>query len=377
MFKRILHWASTNLVIVAVSIALVVSMTFVPPSRAYFGYIHYKVIGVLFALMLVCDYFEHVGLLGKIGNLFIHRLHAARSVTLAMVVLSYVGSMFLTNNVAILAFVPLAIKLFRGHNDERLLPTVIVLICIAANLGSIWTPFGKSENLYIFHHYGLSAGSYLQIIAPWGVLTLAVIILACLTTPKLDVCFHIFQQPLSTIKLTIWYGILFVFCVISVFDLVPWQAALAAVVVSTLIFDRGLFRSAEYNLIVTYVLFFLFIGNIEQIPQVSTFLNHLLSYDPFLITVAVCQCLSNVTGGILLPSFTTDVEAILAGVNFGSIGTPIASLSILIGVRLYIRAVGNQGRKAFWKYYFIYNGAVLAVLCLVYEAAHWIGRLII
>jgi Na+/H+ antiporter NhaD/arsenite permease-like protein len=376
MFKKILRWASSNLVIVAVTLALIVSMTFIPPSRAYFGYIHYKVVGVLFSLMLVCDYFEHVGLLGKIGNIFIHRLHAARFVTLAMVILSYAGSMLLTNNVAILAFVPLAIKLFQGHSDERLLPTVIVLICIAANLGSIWTPFGKSENLYMFHYYGLTAASYLRMIAPWGLLTLAVVVAACFTLPGLDVCFHIFQQPLTTVKLTVWYGILFLFCVLSVFDLVPWQAALAAVVISTLIFDRGLFRTAEYNLIATYVLFFLFIGNIEQIPQVSVFLQHLLSFDPFLITVLVCQCLSNVTGGILLPSFSGDAQALLAGVNFGSIGTPIASLSILIGVRLYVRAAGNQGRKAFWKYYFLYNGVILAVLCLTYEAVHWMSRLI-
>ena len=376
MLRRFLHWASGNLVIVVVAAAFMVSMFFIPPSVDYFGYIHYKVIGLLFSLMLVCDYFERVGLLGKIGNIFIHRMHAARSVTLAIVLLSYMGSMFLTNNVAILAFVPLAIKLFQGHNDERLLPTVIVLICIAANLGSIWTPFGKSENLYMFHYYGLDAASYLKTVAPWGILTVAVIVAACFTAPRLDVCFHIFQQPLERVPLTLWYVALFGVCILSVFNVVPWQMALAAVVISTFIFDRSLFKTAEYNLIATYVLFFLFIGNIEQIPQVSSFLSQLLGLDPFFITVLVCQCLSNVTGGILLPSFTTDVGAVLTGVNFGSIGSPVASLSILIGVHLYVRAAGREGRTVFWKYYGIYNAAILALLCLTYEAVHFLGAVL-
>lgn len=338
------------------------SAIFVPPSAEYLTYPDYRVLALLFCLMLVVAGMQSIGVFKYLGHLLLKKAASTRQLVLLLTALCFFSSMFITNDVALITFVPFAIMVLTMSGQNRLLTPVIVLQTIAANLGSMLTPVGNPQNLYLYSTYSLSMGTFLSYMLPLTVLSA---LLLCLSV------FLLKKEPLNSLKtqlpaapapgkLAVWL-LLFLICLLCVVRVLTWPVMLAAIMITVFFLNRSLFKKADYFLLLTFVCFFLFIGNMERIPVIADFLRTFIRGRELLLGVLSSQCISNVPAAILLSGFTDGARPLLYGVNIGGLGTLIASLASLISYRLYSAEKG-AAKGAYLKSFTLYNLLFLAVL---------------
>lgn len=347
------------------------SMFFIPPDAGYLGYPDYRVLALLFCLMLVIAGLQDIGLFRYLGLWFLAKIHNTGELGLLLVALCFFGSMFITNDVALITFVPFAVMILTMAGQRRMLIPVVVLQTIGANLGSMLTPIGNPQNLYLYTAFDLPMGTFLGYMLPLAALSLLLLVIAVLLTGR---------EPLSVAsleraelpnrrKLTV-YLLLFLVCLACVLRLLSWPVMLGILILSVFFTDRELFGKVDYFLLLTFVCFFLFIGNVERIPAVSSLLRELIGGRELPAGVLLSQVISNVPAAILLSGFTDNARPLLYGVNVGGLGTLIASLASIISYRLY----GNSedaDKGAYLKVFTLYNVIFLAVL---YAAAAFLTR---
>lgn len=330
-------------VLVVSALCALVSMLFVPPSAGYGEYIDWKVLGMLFCLMAVVAGLQHCLFFDLLANRLLHACAGARTLRLVLILLPFFSSMFITNDVALITFVPFAVSVLTMVGRERELIYVIVLQTIAANLGSMATPVGNPQSLFLYHHFELSIGSYFAMLLPLVAAGLAGLVLAALL-PKnapIQVSFdwHVkLEQP----KMLALYGALFALCMLSVLHLLDYRMVLLVVILALMIFDRGLFQHVDYGLLLTFVCFFIFSGNLGSIPAVRDWLAGLLEKNALLTGALASQVVSNVPAAVLLAGFTDNARGLLIGTNVGGLGTLIASLASLISFKYYLRSPGAK-----------------------------------
>ena len=263
------------------------------------------------------------------------RAKSTRTMGLLLVLLAFFSSMLITNDVALLTFVPFAVILLRMTGRKQDLIRVVVLQTAAANLGSMLTPVGNPQNLFLYAHYGFSTGEFFQITLPvWGI-ALALLALLCLTLPRVSLRPMLGERKQTDGKALTVYLLLFALCLLTVFRLVPWPVMLGLTAAVLLIFDRRMLLRADGFLLLTFVAFFIFAGNLARLPAVDRLLRGLLSGREYWVSLLTCQVISNVPAALLLSGFTDSGRELLLGTNIGGLGTPIASLASLIGLRLY------------------------------------------
>lgn len=358
----ILAFLKKETVLCAAAFLALVSVFFVPPDRAYLEYPDFRVLALLFCLMLVVAGFQKMGLFGYLGSRLLSGTHNTRQMNLLLVALCFFSSMFITNDVALLTFVPFAVMALTMAKQQHLIVPVVALQTVAANLGSMLTPVGNPQNLYLYTRYDLDMGTFLIWMLPLTILSLVLLTAAVLLLGSQKLLLEETEKAaVPEKKKLLLYSLLFLVCLACVLRLLPWQAMLGILILAVLVTDRKLFGSVDYFLLLTFVCFFVFIGNAGRIPAVSSLLRSLIRGRELPVGAALSQVISNVPAAILLSGFTENVRPLLYGVNIGGLGTLIASLASVISYRLY----GNSenARKGYYlKIFTMYNIVFLAVL---------------
>lgn len=331
-------------------VCAVISMFFAPPSAAYLGYIDTRVLILLFCLMAVVSGMQKYGVFDLLAQKLLAGRHALRTIVLFLTLLPFFTSMAITNDVALITFVPFAILVLGLVGQRALLIPVIVLQTVAANLGSMVTPVGNPQNLFLYASYELSAGQFFGVVLPFALVSLVGVagLALCRKSCILQVSFAEPKQITDGKRVT-FFGVLFILCLLTVFHVLPDLALLGLVCLSLLLIDRDIFRRIDYGLLLTFVCFFLFAGNIGSLGGVRTSLQNIVGSSPLLASLAASQIISNVPAAVLLRSFTENWQALLLGVNIGGLGTPIASLASLISFRFYAHTPeAKPGRYLVW-----------------------------
>lgn len=331
-------------------VCAVISMFFAPPSSAYLDYIDTRVLILLFCLMAVVSGMQKYGVFDLLAQKLLAGRHALRTIVLLLTLLPFFASMAITNDVALITFVPFAILVLGLVGQRALLIPVIVLQTVAANLGSMVTPVGNPQNLFLYASYELSAGQFFGVVLPFALISLVGVaaLALCRKSCILQVSFAEPKQITDSKRVT-FFGVLFILCLLTVFHVLPDLALLGLVCLSLLLIDRDIFRRIDYGLLLTFVCFFLFAGNIGSLDSVRTSLQNIVGSSPLLASLAASQIISNVPAAVLLRSFTENWQALLLGVNIGGLGTPIASLASLISFRFYAHTPeAKPGRYLAW-----------------------------
>ena len=350
-------------VLVIAAVAAAVSCLLVPPDAAYLGYIDFRTLALLYALMLVVAGLRNAGAFAYLAHVVCLRAKTARGMGALLVAVTFFTSMLITNDVALLTFVPFAVVLLGMTGRQHDLILVVALQTVAANLGSMLTPVGNPQNLYLYSYYNLGAADFFRITAPVWALSLLLTLALTLLLPRAPLHVELGEEP-GVRKRQLWlYLALFAVCLLSVFRLLPWPVMLGIVVAALLLFDRKNLLSADFCLLLTFVAFFVFAGNLARLEAVDALLRRLLAGREYLTALLASQVISNVPAALLLSGFTDNARALLLGVDVGGLGTPIASLASLISLKLYCRSPGAHAGR-YLLLFTLVNLALLALLSL-------------
>ena len=355
------NFIKSQVVLCAALLLAVISAFFVAPSAEYFEYVDWDTLALLFALMAVMKGFQSAGLFSFLANKLLMRANTSRKLMFVLVFLPFFLSMLITNDVSLITFVPFGIIVFRSAGLEKRMIPLVVLQTLAANLGSMLTPMGNPQKLYLYNSSGMTFGSMMLIMLPYVVLSglgLACVLCAFRSEPVQ------FAQTDSTLGgkfALIWPAVFFAVCILGLFDIVPSLIIAAVVLVFLLIFDRKTLTKIDYSLIGTFIALFIFIGNMKNIEAFRSFLSSVIVGNEEIVAVLSSQVISNVPAALLLSGFSTEWEALIVGCNIGGLGTLIASMASLISYKALARDYPEK-RGKYLLQFTLYNVAFLAVL---------------
>ncbi|HEX3076350.1 MAG TPA: SLC13 family permease [Lachnospiraceae bacterium] len=366
--KRLKNFIKKETVLVIASVLAILSAFAVPPSEKYIKYIDLRVLALLLCLMLVVAGFQSIGLFENLIMRLLRFTKTTRILYLVLVFLCFFTSMLITNDVALITFVPFAILTLQKVHKDHYLILIIVLQTIAANLGSMLTPLGNPQNLYLYSVSGMSLGSFLRTMGPATGFSL-LLILTTLLFLRNDVIQPEDIEPqrnqlgkgIQDHKALLLYSVLFLLCLGTVLHIIFYGVTLAIVICCILLYNRQLLWKADYSLLLTFVAFFIFIGNLGNLSSISHLLEDTVSNRELYVGVGLSQVVSNVPAAILLSGFTDNYRQLLLGVNLGGLGTLIASMASLISFRFYSNCDG--ARKG--RYLLIFTGLNLLYLALL------------
>lgn len=358
-----------EIVFSAALLLAVLSSLFVPVSAKYVDYLDYRVLSLLFCLMFLVAGFRKQGVFRFLGRILVNRAGNPMQIEMILVFLCFFFSMLITNDVALITFVPFTIEILKRIQKEDQLIPVIVLQTIAANLGSMLTPIGNPQNLYLYSVSSYSFGDFIRIMLPltalsFGMLFAVMTFRGWKTRKEVlrEAALHEEDIPMDKKKL-ILLCMLFGICMGTVLRVLPYGISLTVVILAGIFWFRDLFSKVDYFLLGTFAGFFIFVGNVQRIPAVSDLISRMIQGREFLLSVLCSQIISNVPATMLLSGFTTQYRELLLGVNTGGLGTLIASLASLISYKFYASQEGAQKRK-YMKVFSLYNVAFLLVLCM-------------
>ena len=343
MMERIKSFIKKETVLCIAALCAVGTMFLVPPDAEYLHYIDWRVLCLLLCLMAVVAGFKSLGAFDWLTYQLLRRIQSGRVLGVTLVLLPFFCSMLVTNDVALIVFVPFTLALLEGLGCGSAMVPVIVLQTVAANLGSMATPVGNPQNLYLYAAYELSAGEFFSVVLPLTIVSGAALTLAALPIlpRKLPEQKLREERIASTGKLVV-YTALFGLCLLTVFRMVDYPITTLVVVAALFLTDRKLLKEIDLMLLLTFVCFFVVSENLGRVEMVREFLQKLLSRSTLLTAVGASQVISNVPAAVLLSAFTEEWRELLAGVNIGGLGTPIASLASLITMKLYMRWPGAK-----------------------------------
>lgn len=374
--EKVLGFMKKEAVLCAALLLALLSSCIVPPDRGYGEYIDVRTLAILFCLMCVMAGLQKIGVFEWIARGLLGKVKSARSLVLVLMLLSFFSSMLITNDVALITFVPFTFTVLAmtgGETGQRLALPLVAMQTIAANLGSMLTPIGNPQNLYLYGRVGMSLGSFLGLMLPYAAVSLLLLLAwgvflggSCADGGKPPAeefqgweAGHLREK---TNMSSLWiYLALFLLCLLTVAHVLPWQAVLGIVLAAVLLTDRKLLAKVDYPLLLTFVGFFVFIGNVGRIPAFRDFLQNAVAGREVVAGVAASQVISNVPAALLLSGFTEDYGRLLVGVNLGGLGTLIASMASLISYK-YVAKEESAGKGAYLAVFTVSNLCFLAAL---------------
>ena len=313
------------------------TMILVPPSAEYIEYIDFRVLCLLFSLMAVVAGLNNVGAFKWLTFKLLNSIKNGRALGITLVLLPFFASMFITNDVALIVFVPFTLGLLTQLGCQKSIVPMIVLQTVAANLGSMATPVGNPQNLFLYSTYNLSFGEFTSVVLPLVIISFVFLaVFSIPVMPKELPDAKIKKENISNAVHLAVYVIMFALCLLTVLRIVPYYITTAIICVVLLAMNRKLFKEIDYILLLTFVCFFIISENLGKTEAVRDFLQVLLSKNTLLTSVGTSQIISNVPAAVLLSGFTDNWKNLLQGVNIGGLGTPIASLASLITLKLYM-----------------------------------------
>ena len=351
--RRILSFIRREIVFCIAAACALISAFFVPPSRAYISYIDWDTLFILFALMSVIAALRDCGVFDMMAYVLCGHIHKSRILCAVLIMLCFFTSMLITNDVALLTFVPFSLALLGTATSGSVVMLTVVLETVAANTGSMLTPLGNPQNLFLFSKMGISLGHFMFIILIYSAISFALLFISLRFIPDMhlsvagvfvpeDVNASVKEKGTGGQKVRlpkhtheVIYAALFVLCLLCVLRIVPKWIAAAAVFTVLVILNRNVLKSVDYMLLLTFSAFFIFTGNIAEIPSIRIFLEEAVSGHELIVSVLCSQVISNVPATLLLYPFAKDTQSLLVGVNVGGLGTLVASLASLISFKLY------------------------------------------
>jgi len=350
-----------NVVMVVAMIAAAITCLIVPPDKAYLDYFDVKTLTCLFCVLAVVCALKNINFFYMLAKKIVRVFKNARMAILALVYITFIGSMLIANDMALLTFLPLGLFVLSTTGKGKYMAFTFIMQNIAANLGGMLTPFGNPQNLYLYTKFEIPTGEFMTIMAPPFALAVALITVCCIIFVK--------PEPLSLRddKMTVPKGrtaaylALFALAIAIVFRGIPYWIGLIVIPAVLIFMDRKALKMVDYPLLLTFVFFFIFSGNMARIDAVRNLFSMLLEKSTLLFSVVSCQVISNVPSAILLSQFTQNYRELLLGVNIGGVGTLIASLASLITFREYTKQ--NKGKTVYYILLFTgFNFAFLIIL---------------
>lgn len=343
MIKQIKNYFARETVFCVAAACAVLTMFIIPPDKEYLHYIDFRVLCLLLCLMSVVAGLKTIGLFHWLTYQLLHRIHSGRALSVMLVLLPFFSSMFVTNDVALIIFIPFTLMFLDQLGCSGSIIPVTVFQTIAANLGSMATPVGNPQNLYLYAFYNMSFGGFFSVTLPLTAVSL--IVLSAVSLPLLPGKLPertLERANISSTKQLMIYLTLFVLCLLTVFKIVSYLLTTAVILTVLLLTDRKLLKEIDYMLLLTFVCFFTVSENLGRVDIVRVFLQQLLQSNTLLTAVGTSQVISNVPAAVVLSGFTDQWQQLLAGVNIGGLGTPIASLASLITLKFYMRRSGAR-----------------------------------
>lgn len=351
-------------------ILAIVSCFFVKPSLSYLGYIDYTTLALLFCLMVIVNGLQNIKLFEKVAIFFLKKIKTTRQLDFILMILCFFFSMFITNDVALITFVPLTIVVLKILNKEQRVIHIVVLQTLAANLGSMCTPIGNPQNLFLYTFFDMTLSHFLVVIVPFVILSFLLLLAHIFIKPDQKIKSPRIYQDYDIDVIYLWiYIILFILCLLSVLHLFSIFYLLPVIFIICYFLDKKAIIKVDYFLLLTFVGFFIFIGNLKNIDAIAQLLNQIVNGYEVVISVICSQVFSNVPTTILLSGFTDHIDDLLIGVNIGGLGTLIASMASLISYKYIARIYPDYKSKyflAFTKSNLIYLMilGVFAFICL-------------
>ncbi len=332
----ILRFIKKNTVLTVAFLAALITCLFVPIDKEYAGYFDFKTLTCLFCVLAVVCALKNINFFYMLARKIIEFFKTTRMCILALVYITFIGSMLIANDMALLTFLPLGYFVLSTAKKEKYMAFTFIMQNIAANLGGMLTPFGNPQNLYLYTKFNIPTGEFMEIMVQPFIVSIILITVCCvfiksepvkIKDKKLDI------HPLRTLI----YLVLFALSIAIVFRSIHYLIGLVIIPLVLFFTDKKALKAVDYALLFTFVLFFIFAGNMSRIPEVRDFISFLLNKNTLIVSIISCQFISNVPSAILLSQFTENYKELLWGVNIGGAGTLIASLASLITFKEYLK----------------------------------------
>ena len=372
--SKLVEFLKRETVLTVAILLAIVSAVMVPPDGEYAGYIDFRTLSVLFCLMTVMAGLQKLGVFRNIAKILLQHTQNTMQLVEVLVLLCFFFSMIITNDVSLITFVPFTFIVLRLSGEDsvkKLAVPVIVLQTIAANLGSMLTPIGNPQNLYLYGKAQMSAGAFLLLMLPYSLLSLLLLVICGAIVAKRSgievrgtgVSLPEEEKVEHKKYLLPGYLLLFVLCLLTVAHIVPYLLTLGIVIGMVLILDRETMGKVDYSLLLTFVGFFIFIGNMGRMPAFCEFLQKIIGGREVMTAVIASQVISNVPASLLLSGFTENIKALIIGTNLGGLGTLIASMASLISYKQVVRQIPGE-KKKYFGWFTIANIVFLVILVL-------------
>lgn len=378
-WKKLCAFIKKETVLTVAIVLAVISAVPVTPDKAYAGYIDFRTLSILFCLMAVMAGLQKLGVFRKVAGMLLRHTRNTVQLVEVLVLLCFFFSMVITNDVSLITFVPFTFIVLRLSGEDamkKLAVPVIILQTIAANLGSMLTPIGNPQNLYLYGKAQMSAGAFILLMLPYSLVSLLLLVLCAAVTAKRS---KISVQGVTTVSLgdnvesetaerkgylLPMYLLLFLLCLFTVARVILYPVTLVIVAAAVLILDRSTITKVDYSLLLTFVGFFVFIGNMGRMPAFRDFLQGIIGGREVVTSVIASQVISNVPAALLLSGFTEDVQALIVGTNLGGLGTLIASMASLISYKQVAGEIPEE-KKRYFGWFTVANIAFLAILLVL------------
>ena len=358
---QLVKFLKKNIVMVVALAAAIVTSIIITPDKEYIGYFDFKTLVCLFCVLAVVCALKDINFFYILAHKIVEKFRNAKICVLVLVYITFIGSMLIANDMALLTFLPLGYLVLSSTGKQKYMAFTFIMQNIAANLGGMLTPFGNPQNLYLYTKFNIPTGEFMKILAPCFIFAVTLITVCCLVFVK--------SEPLtiedSEVRLpkarTVIYLALFLLSILIVFRGIDYRIGLVIIFAALMILDRHALKKVDYPLLLTFVFFFIFAGNMARIGVVRDILGMLLEKSTLVFSILSCQVISNVPSAILLSQFTGNYADLLLGVNIGGVGTLISSLASLITFREYTKH--NPGKAG--HYILMFSALNFAFLILL------------
>ncbi len=361
VLSKIKRFVKQNAVMCIALAAALITSVIVPPDSQYLSYFDFKTLTCLFCVLAVVCALRNIRFFFLLARKLVQMFKNARICIIALIYITFIGSMLIANDMALLTFLPLGHYVLTTTGKLRYTAFTFIMQNIAANLGGMLTPFGNPQNLYLYTHFEIPTGEFMLIMLPLFLVAILLITLCCIIVVKPEPLELAEQRMVPHKRKTVLYLALFALSIAIVFRGIPYWIGLLVIPPVLLFVDRKALKDVDYPLLLTFVFFFVFSGNMARIEPVRALFSWLMSQSTLVFSVLSCQVISNVPSAILLSQFTDNYRELLMGVNIGGVGTLIASLASLITYREFMKHNRTQGKRYLLEFT-AYNVGFLVVL---------------
>lgn len=368
--KKVWMWCKQEAVLVIACVLAVASAFVVHPDKQYIDYVDFRTLAILFSLMAVMAGLQKIGLFRYVAEKLLGKVSHIRILVFVLIMLCFFSSMLITNDVALITFVPftfIVLRMILGEGAEKLVIPIVVMQTVAANLGSMLTPIGNPQNLYLYGKSAMDFGEFILLMLPYTAAAFLMLTVWCLIFPyqgRKNFELALTEQVSldSGKKQLVVYALLFLFCILTVVHVVPYGVTLGVVIAVVFLLDRHVLKEVDYALLFTFVGFFIFIGNMGRVPAFNEFIQKIIDGNEVLTSVIASQFMSNVPAALLLSGFTNAYELLIIGTNLGGLGTLIASMASLIS----FKGIGKEYKHLRGKYLLYFTVVNVVFLIVLY-----------